>query len=233
MILDADFRKPATPETPREFVTFRRFPEESAAKELMDILDENNIEYVWSKERDSLDGLYGDKVFKHEYIVKINNHDFPAVEKILLLKSREDLDDVENDHYLFSFSNEELLELIGKRDEWSEFDFLLAQKILKQRGVDTSMIDADKIRKERLDKLAEPDKSNRYWIYAGYILALAGGLFGLFIGWHLSTFKKLLPNGQKVSGYDVKDRTHGNRILVLSLVSLAIWIIVKTTRNDD
>jgi hypothetical protein len=234
MILDsdADFKKEIPSTSPREFVTFRRFTEESAAKELMEILKQHDIEYNWSKERDSLDGLYGDKVFKHEYIVRIVNHDFLAAEKILLSKSKEELDRVGSDHYLFSFTNEELIELVSKPDEWSEFDFLLAQRILKQRGVDIKAVDVDQLKKERLTELARPDKSTTGWIYAGYFFALTGGLLGLFIGWHLSTFKKLLPNGQKVYGYDVKDRSHGNRILLISIAVFLTAIILGLSGVD-
>lgn len=76
-------------------------------------------------------------------------------------------------------------------------------------------------------ELAKPDQRNRGWIYAGYFFAFPGGLLGIFIGWHLSTFKKTLPNGEKVYGYNVKDRTHGNRILIIGLVMLVFWLAVR------
>lgn len=232
MILDADESfKVEGQETvqPRnnDFVTFRRFTEESSAKELMQVLQENGLDYVWTQERDSLDGLYGDKVFKKEILVKINRHDFATADKILLEESSEALNDVGSDHYLFSFTNEELVDLISKADEWSEFDFLLAQRILKQRGVELQTGDVQKLKHDRMVELTKPQSNEKLWIYIGYLSALAGGLFGIFIGWHLSTFKKLLPNGQQVFAYDVKDRTHGNRILVISVVVFLAILMLR------
>lgn len=232
MILDADESfKVEGQETvqPRnnDFVTFRRFTEESSAKELMQVLQEYGIDYVWTQERDSLDGLYGDKVFKKEILVKINRHDFATADKILLEESSEALNDVGSDHYLFSFTNEELVDLISKADEWSEFDFLLAQRILKQRGVELQTGDVQKLKHDRMVELTKPQSNEKLWIYIGYLSALAGGLFGIFIGWHLSTFKKLLPNGQQVFAYDVKDRTHGNRILVISVVVFLAILMLR------
>jgi hypothetical protein len=223
MIIDSEFKRKIPPE---EFVTFRRFTEETAAQELMALLKENDILYIWTKERESLDGLYGDKVFNHEYVVKINHTDFPAAENLLLAKSREELENVPHDHYLFSFSNEELMEVIGKRDEWNEFDYLLAQKILQERGVEINKTDLQTLAEQRIEHLAAPDKSHRHLIVFGYLSALAGGLLGIFIGWHLSTFKKLLPTGQRIYAFDVKDRTHGNRIVAigfLSFIAVLLW----------
>jgi hypothetical protein len=82
----------------------------------------------------------------------------------------------------------------------------------------------DELKKERLHELARPDENNTAWIYIGYICAFLGGLLGIFIGWHLSTFKKTLPDGQKVYGYTTKHRSHGNRILMLGIVMMIFWI---------
>lgn len=118
-----------------EFVTYKRFSEQEQAKELVDILEENEIEYSVSEDRDSLDSLYGgDNQFKQLYFVKIKKQDFETVNNILITQSGKHLDNVDKDHYLFTFTNEELYDILAKPDEWNEFDFLLAQKILKNRG---------------------------------------------------------------------------------------------------
>jgi hypothetical protein len=207
-----------------ELVIYKKFFEQDQVNGLVDILKENKIPYLVSEDRESLDSLYGDKQFKQQYFVKIKKADFETVDNILINQAHEHLDTVDKDHYLFTFSNEELYDILSKPDEWSEFDFLLAQKILKDKG---EQIDKEKIKKlknERISELAKPDEKNKGWIYAGYILAFLGGLLGLFIGWHLSTFKKTLPNGERVYGYNVNDRSHGNRILIIGLVMLIFWL---------
>ena len=50
---------------------------------------------------------------------------------------------------------------------------------------------------------------------AGYVLAALGGIVGVFIGHHLNTTKKTLPNGQRVYIYNADDRAHGKWIFFL------------------
>ncbi|MCW3109501.1 MAG: hypothetical protein JWQ09_4007 [Segetibacter sp.] len=72
-----------------------------------------------------------------------------------------------------------------------------------------------------------PDTSHRYWIYVGYASAIFGGLFGIIIGWTLAYFKKTLPDGQRVYVYREEERKHGNRMLIISIVSFIFWIICQ------
>jgi len=201
-----------------EMVTYRKFYREDQLNGVVEILKENKIRYLVLEDRESLDSLYGDKQFKKLYFIKIWKQDFEKVDQILLEESQKNLDSVESDHYLFSFTDDELFDLISRPDEWSEFDFLLAQKILGDRGLAVDATKIKALKEERIRELAKPDEDKRGWIIVGYIFALLGGLLGVFIGWHLSTFRKTLPNGEKVFGYTARDRRHGNRILVLGIV---------------
>lgn len=112
-------------------------------------------------------------------------------------------------------------------DEWSPIDNKLSQQILKARGkeIDAEFIIA--LKKRRNEELSKPEKSRKNWIYAGYIFALLGGLLGIFIGWHLMTFKKTLPNGQRAYGYVESDRKNGRTILILGIILTIIWVIVR------
>jgi hypothetical protein len=54
-----------------------------------------------------------------------------------------------------------------------------------------------------------------------------GGFLGVFIGWHLLTYKKTLPNGNRIYAYSGNDRKQGNRILVLGAIFIAIWVLYR------
>ena len=120
-----------------------------------------------------------------------------------------------------------MYEILLKADEWNEFDYKLAQKILVQRGksVDTELLKA--LKKQRIELLAKPEENQKSWIVAGYIFATLGGLLGIFIGYSLWTSKKSLPNGQKVYSYNEKDRTHGKNIFYIGLITLPFYVIVR------
>ncbi len=208
-------------------LVYKRFYEQEEASELTNILADNGIEFEVTEDKESLDSLYGDKQFSKQYFVKINGDDFKKTDSILLKLSEQQLDTVDKDHYLYGFSDEELFDIISKPDEWNEFDFQLSKKLLKERGKEINQETIDLLKKQRLNDLAKPEEGQRNWIYAGYLFALLGGLIGVFIGWHLSTYRKTLPNGQQVYGYKQADRMQGRRIWILGTIMFIISLTVR------
>ncbi len=83
----------------------------------------------------------------------------------------------------------------------------------------------DLLNKSRLQELAQPEEKQTANLWLGYLFALLGGVVGLFMGWHLATAKKTLPNGERVYVYRERDRQHGKWILGLSIVILLVWIL--------
>ncbi|HEY9046354.1 MAG TPA: hypothetical protein VIN08_10680 [Ohtaekwangia sp.] len=215
-----------------EFVTYRKFYQEDQAKALADILQENSIEYMIAEDRESLDSLYGDKQFSRQFYVKIQQKDFGHADKVLATLSREQINSVDKDHYLFNFTNEELFEILAKPDEWNEFDYQLAQEILKQRKVEINEDVIQLLKKQRVQELAKPEDQGKTWIYAGYIFAFLGGLLGIFIGWHLSSFRKTLPNGERIYAFGKEDRAHGWRILLIGIVMFLVSLYIRLAMRD-
>jgi len=119
------------------------------------------------------------------------------------------------------------MEVVTKADEWSPFDVVLARKILADRGKEISDESIEKIHEKRIEEMRKPDPPQTQWITLGYILAFLGGVLGIFIGWHIYTFKKTLPDGERVYGYTEHDRKQGKIIMWLSGVIFALAIIVR------
>ena len=208
-------------------LVYKRYYEHERASELTKILTDNGIEFEVTEDRESLDSLYGDKHFSRQYFVKINGDDFKKADSILTTLSEQEIDTADKDHYLYGFTDEELFDIISKPDEWNEFDFQLSKKILQERGKEINQETIDLLKKQRLNDLAKPEEGQRNWIYAGYLFALLGGLIGVFIGWHLSTYKKTLPNGQQIYGYKQEDRKHGRRIWILGTIMFIISLTIR------
>jgi len=209
-----------------EFVTYRKFTEQGQADALTQILGDNQIEFQLTEDRESMDSLFGAKVFTRYFYVKIKQQDFAKTDSLLQEQSEKELANVDKEHYLFSFSDDELFEILYKPDEWNEFDFQLAKKLLKERGRDISSETIELLKKQRIKELAKPEHESRVWIYAGYILSLLGGWIGIAIGLILITAKKTLPDGQRVYTYPVKDRNHGILIFTIGMIMLALSIFV-------
>lgn len=210
-----------------ELITFKKFNDIALANALTTLLDEHGIEYELEESQQSFNPAFVYNEQSKEYAVKIKADYFTRVTELLNKSEAADINGVEKDYYLFDFTDEELMEILAKGDEWSSFDYQLARKLLTERGVEVNDKTIADLKNKRLEELKAPEPSQSSWIVVGYIFALAGGLLGIFIGWYLATGKKTLPDGNRVYQYNDNDRKQGKRIFYLSVVIFAISIIYK------
>ena len=208
-----------------EFVIFEKFNTESLAVDFGSILNKNKIDFLIENISINFDPILSNNEFGKEYCVKIKKDDFEKANDILREKAKTEINEIQDDYYLLSFSNEELIEVIKKSDEWNKFDVELAHKLLKERGNEITAEQINEIKTQRIIELSKPEEGQNIYIIIGYVCALLGGLLGVFIGWHLSTYKKTLPNGNRIYAYSENDRKQGNRILILGAIFIVFWIL--------
>jgi hypothetical protein len=210
-----------------ELITYKKFNDIALANDLAEVLQQHSIDHRVEEQFTSFNPtFYADETAK-DYAVKISADDFLKVNEILKAEESQSVAAAETDHYLYDFTNEELTDLVSKPDEWSQFDNLLALKILKERGVNITDQTLAQLNSTRLEELKAPEKPQGTWIVFGYFFAILGGLLGTFIGWHLLTHKKTLPNGERVFNYSEADRAHGKIILYLSVMILVAVTIIR------
>lgn len=211
--------------TDPEFLTFDRFVDRAQAEELCRLLEENKIPVQLEDDSEVFDPTFSFSDVGKSFNVKLRPDDFRKAEELIENLVLGDLENVGSDYYLYSFTDAELKDLIAHKDQWSAFDFVLAQKVLRERGHSLSKEELEEIRGRRLEELSAPEKDQSGWILAGYIFAVLGGWAGLIIGWHLSSFKKTLPNGQRVYAFTDANRKHGKRILWFSVVVITASVL--------
>lgn len=209
----------------KEFLTYQKFRNNTEATELLEILTEHKIDFLLEDTSPSFDLSFANNQVYSEIRVKLQKNDFEKADNLMLSYLATQLDEIDKDYYLFEFTEKELIEVLTKRDEWSKFDYLLAQKILKDRGQEVNEEFLETSRKKRIQELTKPDESKKTkkMISMGYFFVFSGVIIGLFIGWHLFSHKKTLPNGDRVYGYSDEDRKHGKRILTFGI---AFYIIL-------
>lgn len=210
-----------------EFITCKKFETSDEAAVLLEILKNNNIEFMLedNSASDDVTSTYGSQV-QGQYDVKIKQNDFEKVNKILEKEAAETAEKLPNDYYLYNFNVTELYEILDRFDEWNETDYLLAQKLLLQKGEQITE-DVIRLKKEmRINQLKEPQKAEQGWLIFGYITMVLGGFFGIFIGYYLSQFKKMIPNGEKVYVYDETARKNGKIMFSLGIIFVIIWVVV-------
>lgn len=206
---------------------FKRFNDLALANALTAVLDEHGIEYTIEESAASFDPAFRSNDLEAEYSVKIKAGDFELVNQLLKDSETENVNYADKDHYLYGFTDEELVDVLAKADEWSAFDYQLARKILTERGVTISEKMLTDLKNDRLEELKTPEPPQNSWIIVGYIFALAGGVFGIFIGWYLATCKKTLPDGERIYAYNENDRQQGKWIFYIATAVTVICIIYR------
>ncbi|WP_312078697.1 hypothetical protein [Chryseobacterium sp.] len=210
-----------------ELTTYRKFIYKDDALELVNVLEEHQITYELANNSSQLDSSFGGDINTKQFEVKIQKEDFEKVDRLEEELIKNDVENVQEDYHLFEFSDEELIEIVTKKEEWSKFDYLLAQKILKQRGKEINPDLLKIINKQRVENLATQEASPTWLIIIGYVAAFLGGLLGIFIGAYLMYYKKALANGERIYGFERKDRSHGQNILIISVIAFFVWFGLK------
>lgn len=207
---------------PEQFLTFRRFHEEETAIDFVQKLNELDIEF----EVEDNDSFSTKKNATRDISVKLKPADFDIAQKELENYYGFLTRQVDDNYYLFEFTNEELQEVIEKPHKWADFDYQLARRILRDR--DSKMSDGliDDPEKTSSEDPAIPKSHHRGWINFGYFLAVAGGLFGIIIGWYLCYSKRLFPDGRRAHGCTEWERKHGKQILLLGGIFLPVWLMI-------
>jgi hypothetical protein len=210
-----------------EFTTYMQFQSIDQADELIDVLNENTIEYtIEDNSRAVSDYIMGQDTTSN-ILVKINKDDFARLNEIMEKQAQQELENVEKDYYLFTFANEELLSILSEPDAWCELDRKLAKKILNERGIPISDTLEQTFMDKRVKDLSKKEEGSRVWTTVGYILAFLGGIIGIAIGIALWTTKRTLPTGERVYVYTDRDRRHGRVITVIGIVMVIIYIGIR------
>lgn len=211
-----------------EFLTFCTLSNIPLAEQLIEVLNQHEIPFEIEDHTPTFNAILGnDTNIVKEIVIKLRSIDFEKAGNLLNEISEVQLSEVDKDYYLLSFTDEELIEIIMKPDEWSNFDYQLAKKILKSRNqnVNDNMIEL--LRRQRVQELAKPEQFSTYWRYAGYLFAILGGFMGVMIGFYLVYFKKTLQNGESIYVYDLQERRHGWRMIIIGSIMFVVSLWIK------
>lgn len=211
-------------------IKYRTFRTLDEARAVARLLKENSIESKIEKHEAPLgDFILGSRI-DNKIELQVAPHNFRKADELLLAQAESSVAFLEEDYYLFSFSDQELVEIINKPDEWSEQDFVLAKQLLKGRGVDFSSEEIATIKKKRVEEIAVDQKSGTTWLIAGvgvlvvYVIGLHPflGVLSILSNLVLWQAKKILPDGRKVHLYDAKTSRVARILFFVALIVVAI-----------
>lgn len=222
---------------------FRKSNNKYVIEEIALVLDRHSIVYkIIDNEKDFVPSFISDPG-RIQYQLLISDIDFEIANKTIQDYYANDVV-IPEGYYLLEYSNKELNEILFKKDEWNEFDYEAAKKILTERGEKISDDEIKIINNIRLESLRndyENPKEVKNYITFGYIFAIIGCILSLawgsvmFISYAIAIaiirLKKQLPNGERVHYFNEKDRNHGKRILWISIVFTIFWVVIIIIKN--
>ena len=209
-----------------DFKTFMSLTEEAIASEIISILKKNNIQFKVEDTRKNFDASFSLSEVNKPILIFLNPMDFEKANKFIDHEMIINEDKINKNHFLYSFSNEELLNVVKNPNEWHPFDLKLAKKILNKKNISVNEEEILINQKKKELENNQPEKSDLMTILLGYVFSLLGGLFGIGIAIFLITNKKTLTTGKKIHTYTKSDRDHGYKMLILSIIMLIFYFTV-------
>jgi len=220
-----------------DIVTFYSAFSIEEAKEISSILKKENIETIIKDNSLSFDPSFANNNLDNNYfILKIKKNDFEKANEILEDIAKKNLNDIDDNHYLFSFSDKELIDVLKKSDEWSKEDVLMAKDILNRRGKNISEKYITKLKKERIKKIRSGQKISKVTITFVFLCAIFPiniffFLISIFSGLLFWKYKKTDFEGKKYYAYNLRSRKLGFYIFITSVISNIFWAILFGTKS--
>ena len=200
------------------YSSFKTFNDRETAEDFSEVLKEYAIEFYIEEDVLEFDPTYANNELDKDFHIMVKQTDFVKAKQAYEAYFKKQLHNAPPDYYLFSFSNEELKEIMAKPDEWGTFDYLLAEKILQDRGLGVSDAEKQTLKTERYKTLQEQQKDKPSNILLYYIFCLIVFPIGILIGWAWAFSKKMMPDGKKVATYDESIQRHGKIIFTIALL---------------
>lgn len=139
-----------------KYVEYSRFPNLSSAQELIKSLESNQIHFELDDTALRFDISAKDiNPIDNQLIIRIKEADFERVNLLTTNKSMKAEVTSDSDHYLHSFSDNDIIDVIVNQDDWTPNEVELAKKISNQRNLKPT---AELIKALRNEKISAQNK---------------------------------------------------------------------------
>jgi hypothetical protein len=205
---------------PATFLTFQRFNDPALAEAVAEKLKENGIDYRIQGDGGPVEAMLITTTAVPSVSLQIPGHEFPRAHTILETFYAGQLGDVDPDYYLYTFIDEELMEIVSKPDEWGHFDYVLARKQLADRGKPIDDAEAAELRRVRLKQLADPN----YIADDGSLrspISRTPVVFSHLVASHART----LPDGKQVYSHSPAQRKRARTLTLVVVLALVLFLL--------
>ena len=211
--------------TESKYSLFQTFSLQEEALELNNLLKEGQVRSTFHDSNKTSSNVLNPTIVS-SFSIYVHEDDFKKANVILEKQAEKIINNINKDHYLFFFTNDELYDILFKKDEWSQIDFQLAKQILTDRGETINQQILDQIERKRMNEIvSEKQIASSMLIYIGFITAVLGGFIGIMISLSL-TSKKVLPNGKKTYNYCDRNVKEGKRMMNVAILFIILYLFL-------
>jgi len=129
-----------------EFTEYARFPSLEDANNIIAKFESNDIAFRIDDRRESIAMASFTSPLENQLIILVRMEDLDKINS-LLADPKDDNRQISFDHFLHTFSDEDLIEVVTSNSNWSKEEQSLAQKIITERGIEITAEKVKSIRK--------------------------------------------------------------------------------------
>lgn len=207
-----------------DFKTYMCLTDAKSVSEITTILSKHLIPFKVEDTSKSFDPSFSFNNTSKSILILLDIKDFEKANHVIDKELILNIDEIDKEHFLYTFSEEELLDVIKNSEEWHPLDVKLAKKIIKDKDFTINETEIINHKNAKQNKIYKPEKSSKTTILTGYVFSLIGGFIGIAIALFLINNKKTLPTGEKIYTYCKEDRNHGVKMLISSCIILIIYL---------
>lgn len=203
----------------------KSFHDPALGEPLVELLQENNIPFDLEDTVPSLDVTFTGSIVQHQFRITVPASYFEEANALVEKLAQKHIDETpaDEDHYLYEFSDDELIDVLVKKDEWSKEDILISRKILSDRSRTISDKEIERLWQERLDEFRKPERAHWGWVI---FVIIFSPFLGVVMGWYWMTIKKTDPTGYKSYAYDTFTQTLGKVVAFICLLFYTVLIFL-------
>lgn len=171
-----------------EFIEYLRFPEIEKAREYTSVLEKHNIPFYLDDVSMRFKLVSNNNPWENQFILKLKESDIERAEKAFNEELDNEVKLTTQEHYMFSFADNDILNVIANQNEWTREEVKLAMKIANERKLDLSAqsIRSNKIVKEQTSQHRSTIYTTASWFWVIGVFTIANSvLSGKHISFHL------------------------------------------------
>lgn len=210
---------------------YKHIEQEAEMQEIEALLKENRITYKLSSAKPILDSvIVGEGLFP-KYTLKLLPGDFERVNQLLRSHYEQKAFEISDYPQLSELTNEELLEILQKPEEWSIESEIVARKILQSRDYPIEDAYIKVLRDEHLAETRRGKRVSPYFqllyllaVFLGFYISILFLVPAVGMGYYYAYGKATDPHGKRYFVYDERARNIGKLILYGGIIIFLVQI---------